>query len=295
MDRTPDSAVVFAILHIVGRITESVRRILAAEECGQGYTRGSLVLHWFDLGLLAWRLEQLLNKIQDHEGDISVVGWPDQVNAGLCDLCDRFNRASLDSDEIARALGSDLVAVLEQCCGRRGTLPETRIIVVLRPFQRAFESAVDDRDESLSMLADCVSEESMPLPPSDNPGGDFLLAKLLDGSLLSAANRACESATNGRLEVPAERVVALATSAENLSLEVPTGLPDLVTLDQAAAAVKRRKRSLEHYKTKGKLPAPFTRGGGGKPDLWEWRIIRPWLEAEFNLKLPENCFSRLVR
>lgn len=69
-------------------------------------------------------------------------------------------------------------------------------------------------------------------------------------------------------------------------------LPDYVTLDQAAAAVHRTKRTLEYRKTEGKLPPPSVEGGGGKPDLWDWPIIRPSLEKEFGVKLPE-AFPRI--
>ena len=60
----------------------------------------------------------------------------------------------------------------------------------------------------------------------------------------------------------------------------------MVTLSQAAAMVHRTKRAMEHYKTKGTLPSPSVEGGGGKPDLWDWEIIRPWLETEFGFQLP---------
>jgi hypothetical protein len=66
----------------------------------------------------------------------------------------------------------------------------------------------------------------------------------------------------------------------------PTELPDLVTLDQAAAAVHKSKRTLELHKTKGKLPEPSVEGGGGRADLWDWKTLRPWLEAKFGIKLP---------
>jgi hypothetical protein len=65
-------------------------------------------------------------------------------------------------------------------------------------------------------------------------------------------------------------------------------LPDLVTLDQAAAGAKRSKRTLERYKTKGKLPAPVVEGGAGKPDLYDWPTMRNWIESEFGVpNLPE--------
>jgi hypothetical protein len=62
---------------------------------------------------------------------------------------------------------------------------------------------------------------------------------------------------------------------------------DLVTLNQAAAMVHRHKRTLEGYKAKG-MPGPVIKGGGGKPALYSWSILRPWLMRQFDIKLPEK-------
>ena len=70
--------------------------------------------------------------------------------------------------------------------------------------------------------------------------------------------------------------------------DAPPTLPDLVTLNQAAASVSRRKRTLERRKTQGTLPPPCVEGGGGKPDLWNWSVLRPWLIKEFGVNLPER-------
>lgn len=61
---------------------------------------------------------------------------------------------------------------------------------------------------------------------------------------------------------------------------------DLVTLDQAAGMVHKSKRTLERCKTKGEMPDPHVEGGGGKPDLFHWPTLRPWLETKFGIKLP---------
>lgn len=66
---------------------------------------------------------------------------------------------------------------------------------------------------------------------------------------------------------------------------------DLVTLAQAAGMVHRAKRSLERYKSKG-LPMPTVDGGGGRPDLWDWAVLRPWLEEEFGFRLPATFPAR---
>lgn len=60
----------------------------------------------------------------------------------------------------------------------------------------------------------------------------------------------------------------------------------LVTLQQAAAMVSRSKKTLERRKKN--MPIPKVSGGGGKPDEWEWSELRPWLEKEFERKLPER-------
>jgi len=60
-----------------------------------------------------------------------------------------------------------------------------------------------------------------------------------------------------------------------------------VTLDQAAALVNRTKRALEHYKRT--MPKPRVLGGGGKPHLYSWSEMRPWLAKTFGTPdLPED-------
>jgi hypothetical protein len=74
------------------------------------------------------------------------------------------------------------------------------------------------------------------------------------------------------------------------------GVEDLVNLDEAAAIVHRVKRTLEGYqqdKTKN-MPMPYVQGGGGKPSLWKWNELRPWLEKTFVPDLPKR-FPRNVR
>jgi hypothetical protein len=74
-----------------------------------------------------------------------------------------------------------------------------------------------------------------------------------------------------------------------LDAKEPTAeLPDLVTLDQAAAAAHTSKRTLERHKTEGTLPEPIVEGGGGKPALYDWKIMRPWLTKTFGVILPEK-------
>jgi hypothetical protein len=62
-------------------------------------------------------------------------------------------------------------------------------------------------------------------------------------------------------------------------------LTDLVTLDQCAALVNRKKRTLENYKKT--MPRPKVPGGGGKPHEYAWSEMRPWLEKTFGRSLPQ--------
>jgi hypothetical protein len=85
---------------------------------------------------------------------------------------------------------------------------------------------------------------------------------------------------SGRQEAEAEQ------SSEDKLPPPPFEPADLVTLDEAAAMVHRKKRTLERRKTKGALPPPRCEGGGGKPDLWDWKTLRPCLQEEFKVILP---------
>lgn len=69
---------------------------------------------------------------------------------------------------------------------------------------------------------------------------------------------------------------------------------DLITLDQIAALVSRKKRALENYKSR--MPLPRVKGGGGRPSEWAYSDIRPWLEKQFERPLPPRFpFGRFPR
>jgi hypothetical protein len=68
----------------------------------------------------------------------------------------------------------------------------------------------------------------------------------------------------------------------------PTEVPDLVTLDQAAAVVRKKKRTLERFKTSGELPAPVGKSTEEGADMWDWKVLRPWLENQYRMRLPER-------
>ena len=47
-----------------------------------------------------------------------------------------------------------------------------------------------------------------------------------------------------------------------VTVDPPPQLPDLVTLDQTAAAVHRKKPTLEKYKRRSNFPSPTVEGAG---------------------------------
>jgi len=121
-------------------------------------------------------------------------------------------------------------------------------------------------------------------PKYDGPG--FAWAEGMDDSQ-EARRAAWTELRDAKAELSAALYAPPPTEPEPIEAQADR-LPDYVTLDQAAAAAHRGKRTLERRKTDGSLPSPSVEGGGGKPDLWEWPIIRPWLESEFGVKLPKR-------
>ncbi len=80
------------------------------------------------------------------------------------------------------------------------------------------------------------------------------------------------------------------TAATNdQDIEAPDGsspeVPDYVTLSQATKMVKKSKRTLEREKSKGTLPPPVVKGGGGRADLYDWAVMRLWLAERFGWNL----------
>jgi hypothetical protein len=60
--------------------------------------------------------------------------------------------------------------------------------------------------------------------------------------------------------------------------------PQLVSLDQCAAMVRRSKRTLFQHAGR---PDPVTAARRGMPHLFDWVEMRPWLEKTFGILLPE--------
>lgn len=69
-------------------------------------------------------------------------------------------------------------------------------------------------------------------------------------------------------------------------MRVDSPRPQLVTLDQCAAMVHLSRRSLFRYRSRG-MPLPFRPGYHGRPGLYDWSEMRPWLEKTFGIPLPE--------
>jgi hypothetical protein len=61
---------------------------------------------------------------------------------------------------------------------------------------------------------------------------------------------------------------------------------DYIQLDEAAALVKRQKKTLERALAAGRMPQPDIEGGGGKPHEWEYLKLKPWLEMTYGKRLP---------
>jgi len=64
--------------------------------------------------------------------------------------------------------------------------------------------------------------------------------------------------------------------------------PQYVTLDQIAAGVNRKAKTLRNMLSSGKMLKPDVRGKPGQPNLWKWERVRPWAESKFNRQLPEK-------
>jgi hypothetical protein len=107
------------------------------------------------------------------------------------------------------------------------------------------------------------------------------------------------------IQVPPDQVVALAVRVGRLDsfppeihgkadeelLAAAVPLPELLTLDQAAALVNRSTRSLERYKRRG-MPKPRVLGGGGKPHEYPWPEMREWLSKTFDRPIPVESIDR---
>jgi len=94
---------------------------------------------------------------------------------------------------------------------------------------------------------------------------------------------------NGAAVIPPQSNAASPESVPDRQSERPRGpteLPDLVTLDQAAAVVNRSPAALRHYRNQG-MPKPFVQGTKGKPNEYRWDEMRPWLEDTFGRPVPE--------
>jgi hypothetical protein len=61
--------------------------------------------------------------------------------------------------------------------------------------------------------------------------------------------------------------------------------PQLVSLLQMGDMVHRNKRTIETLKKK-LFPPPTVKGAAGQIDLWDWNIVRPILEKQYNRQFP---------
>ncbi len=132
--------------------------------------------------------------------------------------------------------------------------------------------------------------DATPAAPTRPPGSDRSAAvpadpPRADGRANGPAPPPCAESEN--LEVTGELPdVRLATRGKNPPDNASDELPEVVTLDQAAALVNRMADGLRHYRKRG-MPKPFVRGTKGKPNEYLWSEMRPWLETTFDRKIPE--------
>jgi len=76
------------------------------------------------------------------------------------------------------------------------------------------------------------------------------------------------------------------------SRPTPEDIEDTVTLLQASGMCRKSKKTLEHLLARGRLPKPnFPSPGRGKPHRWKWTTLRPALERELGLTLPDRMPS----
>jgi hypothetical protein len=97
-----------------------------------------------------------------------------------------------------------------------------------------------------------------------------------------------------RVSLHLERLTTLLTaifqsaSLTTIARPAASSTPQYVTLDQAAAWVKLHKKTVGRaLNSDPKAPTPDREGGGGKCSYWKWHRIRPWLEQQYGLELPQ--------
>jgi hypothetical protein len=153
----------------------------------------------------------------------------------------------------------------------------------LRPASRASTPSDDDRTAPGAAIRSTEGVRTDP-DPTPTAGGDIEPAP--------TGTPEKEPAAAGPSGIPPGNRQAAGADASGTQHEAPDDHPDLVTLAQAANMAHRSKRTLERYKTAGKLPAPTVEGGGGRADMYDWKVMRTWLEAEFGVKQPEAFPAR---
>jgi len=107
-------------------------------------------------------------------------------------------------------------------------------------------------------------------------------------SMTAEMARLRSEVVRSREEMAALRLAVQAPEQQSLPFIGRPLPPDeqLVTLDQMAAIVNRKKRALEHYRDQ--MPAPARKGRRGQAAEWRWADVRPWLEETFSRRLPEE-------
>ena len=217
----------------------------------------------------AIRLRDMFGPLRDVQRP-SPVGWPPAVRVQLNIL---HNRVDELCTELELNTASSEALDYHRSGGAKG---DGSIAIRLRPAWTGHEVGYASIAKAAFHLFDELKYIDWKIA---NPTESALLAYRPPNAALALLPNHVKALLTSCRELALARITAAAT-------EAPAGPPDLVTLNQAASYVKRSKQTLEHYKKRGDIPPPMYTGGKGKPDLWDWRTLRPCLERLYNMKLP---------
>ena len=177
---------------------------------------------------------------------------------------------------------------------------EFRLGVVLKGMRSSLrgESPVGCWPTSLQgQQAKSPQSQQVESPPSRREAS-CLEFPLIDESILESIEKATQGLRDELSQLAVVHRPELVTAApppgngtaatNGRDMEAPAELPDLVTLNQAAAIVHCSKRTMERHRDTGKLPVPIRKGNNGKAHLYDWKSLRSALEKLFDMNLPEK-------
>ena len=195
------------------------------------------------------RIAPIHGPISEHKGPVTFVGSPQALEAVKARMREIYERENIRTWPIVLAPSPSPAAGAEAA-------DEKEPLTIVFPFHVFWRKELLDAACNEPTGETETQGDDAP-PPLSEPAG-----------------------VTGTPAVPAAPVVATQDA----------DTPDLITLDQAAALVGKTKAALEKYKTTpgpSKLPPPYVKGRKGQADEWDYpNVMKPWLEANFNRKLP---------